>query len=113
MQPAPSPLIDLGDLNDPGEALPSSPTEPPAAERPPTLPDQAAAAPSLPAPAADAPHSSEHSQPLASFAHELRRRAAQLEASGDYAAAAVFYDYLGDDQQATACYQRVLQQEQP
>jgi hypothetical protein len=44
----------------------------------------------------------------ASFEEELRQRAARLEQAGDHATAAVFYDYLGDDERAAACYQQVL-----
>jgi hypothetical protein len=45
------------------------------------------------------------------FEEELRQRATHLEQSGDYATAAVFYDYLRDDERAAACYQRVLSQQ--
>jgi hypothetical protein len=107
LQASTAPPLDLGTLEEPPKPEPvNEPAEPRTEDREPGAEDREPKRGNQEVlyPDPQSPTSAH----IFSFEDELRQRAAQLEQAGDHATAAIFYDYLGDDAQAAACYQRVL-----
>lgn len=111
VQPVSLPLLDLSDLYEPPPVMPvAQPAPPPRSTEPPPQPQPQ---PSKPGGFKNIMQKlldqKGRSDPTVD---NMREHAAQLQAHGNYAAAALFYEYLGDRTNALACYHQSIGQEQ-
>lgn len=110
VQPVALPLLDLSDLYEPPPVMPiASPAPPPrpAEPQPQPQPRKPGGFKNIMQKLLDQKVRRDSSP------DNLREHAARLQEHGNYAAAALFYEYLGDRKSALACYHQSIGQDQP